>query len=133
MIDVVFLLLIFFVCASIGKERESILSTPLASGGSVESVNLKQDPGPLGEVMLTIKQKQDDKATVQVAEGGEKYLLPDDFQGLKKILLGLAVDAPEIPVIIDPGPEVTAEHLLNVSALCREAKFEHINFATRKK
>ena len=36
LIDVVFLLLIFFVCASTGQIRESLLPTEL-SGGSIES------------------------------------------------------------------------------------------------
>ena len=33
MIDVVFLLLIFFVCASVGQTADSLLPTELAAGG----------------------------------------------------------------------------------------------------
>ena len=39
MIDVVFLLLIFFVCASIGQIPESLLPTPLNSG-SIDSIRV---------------------------------------------------------------------------------------------
>ena len=57
MIDVVFLLLIFFVCASAGQAIEETLPTHLNMGSIETDVLPQQDPEPKGdEVWLTIKQ-----------------------------------------------------------------------------
>ena len=53
LIDVVFLLLIFFVCASTGQIRESLLPTEL-SGGSIESAAAVPQERPLGEAWVRV-------------------------------------------------------------------------------
>ena len=42
MIDVVFLLLIFFICASVGQRSEALLPTQLAEGGAVPAAEMVQ-------------------------------------------------------------------------------------------
>ena len=56
MIDVVFLLLVFFVCASIGQKPESLLPAELASGSTETDVELPaEDPEALPESEVNIR------------------------------------------------------------------------------
>ncbi len=64
MIDVVFLLLIFFVCASIGRMGELLVSTEL-SGGSIDAADFAKQPKPRGEVWVFMRRDKD-QVVVQV-------------------------------------------------------------------
>jgi biopolymer transport protein ExbD len=125
MIDVVFLLLIFFVCASVGQVRESVLPTELA-GGSIESLQVLQPPPPhpLGKVWLNVLHTSEGKSVVEMNK--QKYT---DFSQLKGKLMDLAELAPEIPVILDIEPDVVLEEMIHVFDICRAAGFESISFA----
>lgn len=123
MIDVVFLLLIFFVCASVGQIRESLLPTKL-SAGMVDSEEVVEHPKPLGEVWLHLR-RIDDLRTVTELNGREYR----DFASLKAKLIELAQLAPEIPVILDIEPDVPLSDLVRVYDTCRAAEFQSINFA----
>ena len=123
MIDIVFLLLIFFVCASVGQVRESVLATELA-GGSIESLQASQPPPPLGEIWLNVLRTSDGKSVVEMNE--QRYT---DFSQLKGKLMDLAELAPEIPVILDIEPDVKLGEMIRVYDTCRAAGFESISFA----
>ena len=123
MIDVVFLLLIFFVCASVGQVRESVLPTELVAG-SIESLQAPQPPPPLGEVWLKVLHTSDGQSVVEMNE--RRYT---DFSQLKETLMNLAELAPEIPVILDIEPDVVLEEMILVYDTCRAAGFELISFA----
>jgi biopolymer transport protein ExbD len=123
MIDVVFLLLIFFVCASVGQVRESVLPTELAAG-SIESLQAGQPPPLLGEVWLKVLPGSDGNTIVEVNQ--REYT---DFSQLKDTLMNLAELAPEIPVILDIEPDVVLEEMIRVYDTCRVAGFESISFA----
>jgi len=127
MIDVVFLLLIFFVCASVGQIRESLLPTEL-SAGTIESDAVVERPKPLGEVWLHLR-RTDDLRTVTELNGSEYR----DFASLKANLIELAQLAPEIPVILDIEPDVPLGDLIRVYDTCRAAEFQSINFAAEAK
>lgn len=126
MIDVVFLLLIFFVCASIGQIRESLLPTDLAAG-AIESPDIREQPKPFGEVWLFLRTAADGRTEVQVNQGGETY---SDFARLKRQLVLLAAATTEIPVILDIAPAVPLGDMIRVYDACRAAGFTSINFAT---
>ena len=66
MIDVVFLLLVFFVCASIGRDPEKLLSTPL-SGGAVDAAEIDPLDQPLGDVRVTLA-RDGETTTATVAD-----------------------------------------------------------------
>ena len=103
MIDVVFLLLIFFVCASIGQIPESTLPTPLAAG-SIEAADPIEAPKPLGEVWIRLARRGAGKDAVTTAEvNNQRY---EDWDRLRGTLRELASVAPEIPVILDIGKSV---------------------------
>ena len=122
MIDVVFLLLIFFVCASIGQIREAILPTEIAAG-SLQSEKVIERENPLGEVWLKLRH-EDGRTIAEV--NGRDYA---DFAALEETLTSLAELAPEIPIILDVGQQVPLGELIRTYDTCRAARFESINCA----
>lgn len=126
MIDVVFLLLIFFVCASAGQVRESLFPTEL-SAGAIEAQEFRRQPKPFGEVWLYLRRVDGDRTVVQVNEAGEFYA---DFGLLQRQLELLAAATTEIPVILDIQPDVPLGDVIRVDDICRTAGFESINYAT---
>lgn len=123
MIDVVFQLLIFFVCASVGQLAESHLPTPLAAG-TVESAQAAASPPPLGRVLLKLTRLA---GATQAEVNGR--VVPD-WAGLKTTLRDLAEAAPEIPVILDIQPAVPVGDLVDIYDTCRAAGFQSVQFAT---
>ena len=128
MIDVVFLLLIFFVCASVGQVQESLLPTPL-SAGSVESAAAVEAPTPLGNVWvkLTRTERRPGEETTRAELNDRLY---DDWTSLRATLTELAEVAPEIPVILDIASGVPVGDFVDIYDTCRAAGFNTVNFAT---
>lgn len=124
MIDVVFLLLIFFVCAAAGQVREAMLPVDLPAG-SVESAAPPPEAQPLGSVRVYI-QRQQGQTVARVNTGGELYA---DRNRLKQTLRLLADAATEIPVILDVQPQVPAGDVIDIFDTCLAAGFESISFA----
>lgn len=128
MIDVVFLLLIFFVLASAGQVKESHMETPL-SGGSIETTEQVDVPKPLGEVM--IKLTLSDVTGRTLAELNEQQF--DDWNELRGTLRQLAAVAPEIPVTLDIAQGVPVGDFIDIYDTCRAANFDTIRWAARPK
>lgn len=123
MIDVVFLLLIFFISASANQIREFLLPTELATG-SIESTESEPQEKPLGEVWLKLK-RLDDQTIVELND--REYA---QFDQLKQTLTELAALAPEIPVILDINEDVPLGEMIRTYDTCLAAGFQSINFAT---
>ena len=126
MIDVVFLLLIFFVCASIGAVREDIMPTRLSAGTVTAADPVEQ------EVWVTeiwVKLTDTDEGTVQLALNDRPI---GSFDQLIQQLRALAEVTPDSPVILDIGPEVTCGDYMRAYDSCVAAHFESIHFATSK-
>lgn len=126
MIDVVFLLLIFFVCASIGQIPESLLPTPLNSG-SIDSTEQADVPKPLLEVWVKLRRIDAPEESFTRAELDEE--LYEDWTELRATLRALAAMAPKIPVILDIGPAVPVGDLVDIYDTCRAAGFDSVKFA----
>ena len=129
MIDIVFLLLIFFVCASVGQIKESLLPTEL-SAGSVESPDVSVENQPLvGELWLHLRRTERNRTVVEFdnPEFGRRF---EDFNRLKTQLLKLANAAAEMPVILDIEATVPVGDVIRIYDTCRAANFESIHFAT---
>lgn len=126
MIDVVFLLLIFFVCASIGQIPESLLPTPLSSG-SLEATEQVDVPQPLGEVWVKLRRVVGPEESITRAELNDQTY--DDWTELRGTLKELASVAPEIPVILDIGATVPVGDLVDIYDTCRGAGFDTVKFA----
>ena len=134
LIDVVFLLLIFFVCASTDQVRESLLPTELA-GGSIESPATNPGPRPLGEAWVRVLAGEGDRGGGRGGTGprieveGRSFDGPNRYQLLSKFLKTLATAAPELPVILDIDPEVPLGEALAAYDAARAADFDAIHFA----
>jgi biopolymer transport protein ExbD len=125
MIDVVFLLLIFFVCAAAGHVRESVLSTEMTAPGSVESQEPADREPWTVEVWLTLR-LDDTGRTVVALNQGQQFR---DIRELEQRLSALAEIDPENPVILDVGPRVPMRDFIAVYDTCLKAGFETPNIA----
>lgn len=126
MIDIVFLLLIFFVVTASGQIREALLPTELAASGSVESEMVPPEPTQLTvEVWLKLSFLADEQRTT-VDMNGTVY---NDFTLLKSQLRTLADLGPENPVILDISGNVPLGDVVDVYDTCQAAGFDSVSFA----
>jgi biopolymer transport protein ExbD len=122
LIDVVFLLLIFFICASTGHLRELLLPADFTAG-AVSDQAREPVERPLGEVWIRLSRDAD--VTVMQVEGREFRELEELAESLK----ALAAEAGEIPVILDIHGDVPLGDAISVYDTCRAARFRSISFA----
>ena len=127
MIDVVFLLLIFFVCASVGQVREAILPTEL-SRGTVGTVEIDETKPWITELRLRLQ--PDDQGRTVTLLNDRPY---DSHDELKTQLLALSDVTPESPVILDIHQSVALGDVIRVYDTCREADFRSIHFAASRR
>ena len=130
MIDVIFQLLIFFVCASAGQVQEAHLPTELTPG-SVESVNPIVVERPFGEVWLKLHQRagREPENHQTIVELNDREYFDD--VSLRQTLAVLAETTPEIPVILDIDGPVPLGEVVRVYDACQAASFQQISFATK--
>ena len=124
MIDLVFLLLVFFICASVGRVSEQILPTELA-GTSAEVAAADPEPDPLGDLWVHLVRRGD--RTAAEVNGVEH----PDLAALAAIMQGLAeADAAgTMPVILDIDPPVPAGDVIAAYDAARAAGFASVSFA----
>ena len=124
MIDVVFLLLIFFVVASASQTREDLLPAELAAGGV--AADLPATPRPLGELWIRLQTSGD--RTVAVLNGTQH----PDLAALETVLAGLrtAGAAAEMPAVIDAAQTVPVGDVVRVYDAALDAGFDGVFFAT---
>ncbi len=120
----VFLLLIFFVCASVGQVAESMLPTELDSGAVASVAAADSDPTTT-KVWVHLRKEPSGQVSMKL-----ESRLCSSFADLSERLEQLAAIAPESPVILDVGPEVQLEYLVDAWDVCNRAGFQSINFAT---
>ena len=124
MIDCVFLLLIFFVCASVGATVESALPTQLAAGGIAAELP-EQKPEELERLWMKLL----------IAEGKTVAKLNGtvhpDLDALSAVMAGLkeAGAAGEMPVVLDVAADVPLGDTIRVYDECLAAGFARIDFA----
>lgn len=130
MIDVIFQLLIFFVCASAGQVQEAHLPTELAPG-SVESINPEVVERPFGEVWLKmhLRAGMEPESQQTIVELNDREY--SDDLSLRQTLAVLAETTPEIPVILDIDGPVPLGEVIRVYDACYAANFQQISFATK--
>jgi biopolymer transport protein ExbD len=125
MIDVVFLLLIFFVCAAAGHVRESVLSTEMTAPGSVAGPQpVERDPWTV-EVWLALRLDETGQTTVTL----NRHQQIRDLTVLEQRLTTLSELDPETPVILDIGPRVPMRDVIAAYDICLRAGFETPNIA----
>lgn len=123
LIDVVFQLLVFFICATTGHIRELLLPADLSAGaGAASSAEFEK---PLGEVWIRLRREQE--TTVVQIEGAD-YRSAEDWS---RVLKGLSAAAPEIPVYLAVEGQVPWGDVVQVYDLCRAEGFQTISFAVQ--
>ncbi|MGI9429866.1 MAG: ExbD/TolR family protein [Bythopirellula sp.] len=124
MIDVVFLLLIFFVCTASFQIAEAVLPSPLSLGGSASTSHPPELIEPELERVVIEVSHRDGKVQLAV----NRRPCPS-LTRLSEILVALSdVDA-RLPVLLDIDGETPLGFAIDVYDCCRLAKFENIQFA----
>ncbi len=124
MIDIIFLLLVFFVSTASFQRREEVLPTPLSLPGSIDS-QAEVDPElkDLEEVVVKILQV-DGRIRWEINE--QRYTQLDE---VRDVLAGVAQVKIDLPVILDVDGDVPLENVIDVYDLCRQIGLEKIQFA----
>jgi len=137
MIDVVFLLLIFFVCTASFQRPESILPSKLQlAGSSTEPVPVELELADLERIVVRITGRRNPTGTHpdQGSPDLTRYAINDQpcpsRARLAELLRTLASIDAGLPVVLDIAAEVPLGSAIDVYDTCRLAGFEQIQFAT---
>lgn len=128
MIDVIFQLLIFFICTSSFQLPEQLLPTPIQAfvgngpSESTEPVTLPPEIQDFEEVVVLIH--YDTQAWWEIY--GNRI---ETFLQLNALLRTLAEDCPAVPLILDVDPNVPIESVIQLYDFARRSGFEKIQFA----
>jgi biopolymer transport protein ExbD len=117
MLDVMFVLLLFFMMAAGAQKVETHISVPLPGRGE----------GPAGKVPVTLEIAADG----QVIFNGASTDTPTDLQMPETMarLKAVLADAPERPVIIQPAPSTRHQRVMDVLDLCKAMHVRNIAFS----
>lgn len=125
MIDVVFLLLVFFVWTASFQVVERLLPSQLATTGG-SGANTQVDPLTVDFEVLVVK--------VAVNDGQPTWQVNDQSQPSVEELRGKLATVAEIksdlPVIIDPQSTVPLGDVIEVYDIARQVGFGTVQFAT---
>ena len=133
MIDVIFLLLIYFVVTANFTPDEGVLTTKLPQGTGQPSQELTLPERPLN-IILTPVGLTDCRISI---EGYPQA--PAGFADLSALLIELQYDPeagrrsgmfkPDSPVVIKPQADVRWQHVVNAFNAAVRARYSNINFA----
>jgi biopolymer transport protein ExbD len=140
MIDVVFLLLIFFICTASFQRPESILPSNLQlAGTSTEPLPIELEYVDLEWIVvrITLAASWAGTSPSQHDPSLTRYELNDQpcpsLAQLGELLRTLAGIDAGLPVVLDSAGEVPLGSLIDVYDACRLAGFTQIQFATAHK
>ncbi len=115
MVDIVFLLLIFFIAASVYTQWENKIGIKVPT--AVSGKNERRFPG---EVIINID------ANGVVSMNNVDYSL----ERLRELLSRIAVTYPDQPAIIRADLKTDYESVIKVLDICKQVDIAHISFAT---
>jgi biopolymer transport protein ExbD len=123
MIDVIFQLMIFFVCTASFQAVEMILPTDLSLPGSVDAAVAVDPPLDLDEIVVKIEWRENRPAW---------RINQRDYSGLQEVrtvLAGMANIKIDLPVILDVEGDVPIENVIDVYDVCRQLGLQKVQFA----
>ena len=124
MIDVIFLLLVFFVFTVDFKEPEKLLPTNLSTSGAITSeTKPTQEERDLGKIIASLR--VDKVGRVVYAVDGKPL---DSLNELEATLTALQEIEPNAPVVVDPERNVPIESVLDVYDAARRVGLTKIKF-----
>jgi biopolymer transport protein ExbD len=124
MVDVVFMLLLFFVLASGGRMAEATLASPL-SAGTISSLEPGQPERAPAEIWIRLRRDVPRARTLIQIDGRALA----DTAALARALQERAAQQPQASVILEAAREVPFGDIIAAYDACRAAKFHSINFA----
>ena len=126
MIDVVFLLLIFFVCTASFQIVESTLPSPLfLEGASTAELPDELKEPELERVIITVKHVNDQ---LQLAINDQPC---PNLERLSEMLFALARIDANLPVLLDIDGDTQLAEAIDVYDRCRLAGFERMQFVAK--
>ena len=133
MIDVIFLLLIFFVCTASFHAAEEILPTNLSLPGSI-SGDVPIDPEllDLEEIVVKVLWREGRAQWEINGRNYRKLTIAEDVEkvgNVENILRAAKEVKADLPVILDVEDEVPMENVIDAYDLCRRVGLEKIQFA----
>ncbi|MDR0522506.1 MAG: biopolymer transporter ExbD [Planctomycetaceae bacterium] len=123
MIDVIFLLLIFFICTADFNPPEKLLPAELPPQGASAAAEVIL-PEPLNLDTVRIRISFDQKPAWHIED--RVCTSSGEVQGL---LQKIAAMKPDIPVILESEDRVPSEHVIDVYDICRRTGLVNIQFA----
>jgi biopolymer transport protein ExbD len=131
MIDVVFLLLVFFICASVGSTAEKLLpaelngnsTSPLEAAAPVEPDTWEHPP-------IQIRIETSEAGDNPIAVFLDEQLLPG-IEVLSQRLTQLGAADPSTRIILNVNDDVEVQQFILIYDLCQKLKFENVSFAVR--
>ena len=124
MIDIIFLLLVFFVCTANFLPPEKVLPMETTLPGDMVAEMVLPDPVNLDTVLIRIF--FEDELRWQI-EGNQCSSLRE----VQSILRLLRDVKPDIPVIIESADDVPMENVIDVYDVCRSVGLSNIQFSAR--
>ena len=125
MIDVVFMLLIFFVWTTSFQVPELMLPSSIISELSGQGSQTEVDPDMLDLERVVVRIGWDGEPRWMVNDGPAETL-----QDVALRLRAVGSVKSDLPVLVDPVPAVPLGHVINVYDLARLAGFQNVQFAT---
>ena len=132
MIDVIFLLLIYFVITSNFVINEGVLTAKLPVGTGIEQAAPEKPPDTPMNIDLTSASE----TAVTISLDNQMVA---GFNALRERLIELQADPdrgrtgfykPDNPVIIRPAGEVRWQHVVNAFNAAKAARYSNVSFAT---
>ena len=124
MIDVIFQLLIFFVCTASFQAPEEILPTRFLLPGT-ESSAAPADPTVVDLEEIVVKLQQREGRTRWRINDRDYFSLVD----VRAVLQAAARVKIDLPVILDVDPDVPMEDVIDIYDLCRGVGLQRVQFA----
>ena len=129
MIDVVFLLLIFLVVASIGQKPDALLPAVMAQGVTETDIELPPpdaDQLPVTDIQIRLSQSAERQLLIELNDrrvtGAE----------LRQRLKLLSDQDPRSRIILDVRDEVLVQQFITVYEFCQTLAFESISLAVHQ-
>lgn len=122
MIDVIFLLLVFFVCTANFKPPEEILPMDTTLPGSMAAEVVLPDPLSLDIVHIQIFFDSEPHWQIE----GNRCTALHEVQTILRSIRDIKAD---IPVIIESADNVPMENVIDVYDICRSVGLSQIQFS----
>jgi biopolymer transport protein ExbD len=117
MLDVLFVLLLFFMVVAGAQKVETEIKVPLPGHGT----------GPLYNVPVTLEISADGQVTFNGVETDlpADHQLPQTTARLKAVM----AEAPERPVYIQPAPSTHHQRVMDVLDMCKAVHIQNLAFS----